>query len=295
MTLIVTTEFEIEKIAAPNLPLATDAYERRYQDQLNNVLRLYFNRLDNFIAKLNASAAASADGSGLRFPNGAFHQDGVTTLTTGFSNSSTADIVVASTSQFQSAGTILIGSELIGYTGKTPTTFTGITRNVYGTTSSAHIAGVYVSEAQGVVSASTALAVPMDTTDTSNRVSFNPAFPSRIEFEVAGYYNIQFSAQLVNYTTTDDNVTFWYRQNGFDIPYSAGISQVAPKHGAYPGTAIISWNIVLPLNAGDYVELMYATTTGNTVCATYPPGTSPVHPTSPSVILTATFVSALPA
>lgn len=32
---------------APNLPLATPAYEARYQDQLNNVLRLYFNRLQN--------------------------------------------------------------------------------------------------------------------------------------------------------------------------------------------------------------------------------------------------------
>jgi hypothetical protein len=31
----------------PNLPLAPDQYERRYQDQLNNVLRLFFNQLSN--------------------------------------------------------------------------------------------------------------------------------------------------------------------------------------------------------------------------------------------------------
>ena len=31
----------------PNLPLAPDEYERRYQDQLNNVLRLYFNQISN--------------------------------------------------------------------------------------------------------------------------------------------------------------------------------------------------------------------------------------------------------
>jgi len=273
----------------PNLPLGTEQYERRYQDQFTNVLRLYFNRLTNALnALFNETGGAQ-----LRFPNGAFHQDGVTTLTTGFSNSSTAPIVVASTAQFQSAGTILIGDEFIGYTGKTPTTFTGITRNIYGTSSVAHTAGVYVSEAQGVASASTALAVPMDTTDASNQVSFNPAFPSRIEFSIAGYYNIQFSAQLVNFTTSDDNVTFWYRQNGDDIPYSAGVSQVSPKHGSYPGTAIISWNIVLPVEAGDYVQLMYASTTGNTVLSTYPPGVAPVRPVSPAVILTATFVSAL--
>ena len=31
----------------PSLPLAPAEYERRYQDQLNNVLRLYFNQLNN--------------------------------------------------------------------------------------------------------------------------------------------------------------------------------------------------------------------------------------------------------
>ena len=275
--------------AVPNLPFAPTEYDSRYQEQFNNVLRLYFNQLRNYEQLFTTNTG----GSLLQFPNGAFHQDGVTTLTTGFSNSSTANIVVASTAQFSSAGTILIGSELIGYTGKTATTFTGITRNVYGTSSVAHTAGVYVSEAQGVASSTTALAVPMDTTDTSNGVSFDPANPSYIIFDVAGYYNIQFSVQLLNFTTTEDNVTFWFRQNGVDVPYSAGISQVQPKHGSSPGAAIISWNIILPIKANDYVQLFYASNTGNTVCATYPPGTAPVHPTSPSVILTATFVSAL--
>ena len=53
MTFIVTTEFELNKVAAPNLPLAPIEYESRYQEQLNNVLRLYFNRIDALIAQLN--------------------------------------------------------------------------------------------------------------------------------------------------------------------------------------------------------------------------------------------------
>jgi hypothetical protein len=31
----------------PNLPLAPTEYDRRYQDQLNNVLRLFFNQLSS--------------------------------------------------------------------------------------------------------------------------------------------------------------------------------------------------------------------------------------------------------
>ena len=32
---------------SPSLPLPPDAYDRRYFDQLNNILRLYFNQLSN--------------------------------------------------------------------------------------------------------------------------------------------------------------------------------------------------------------------------------------------------------
>ena len=72
MSYIVTTEYVINKIAAPNLPLAPEEWDRRYQDQFANVLRLYFNRLDDFIARLNSSGAASFNGSGMRVPYGAF-------------------------------------------------------------------------------------------------------------------------------------------------------------------------------------------------------------------------------
>ena len=47
--------FLIENVtvpAPPNLPLAPTAYESRYHEQLNNVLRLYFNRLDALLRGL---------------------------------------------------------------------------------------------------------------------------------------------------------------------------------------------------------------------------------------------------
>ena len=56
MTLSVTSEYPLNQAAAPNLPLAPTAYEPRYQDQVNNVLRLYFNRLDAILAQLVTSA-----------------------------------------------------------------------------------------------------------------------------------------------------------------------------------------------------------------------------------------------
>jgi hypothetical protein len=78
MTFIVTTEFELGQVAAPNLPLATEQYSRLYQDQLNNVLRLYFNRLDAIIDQLKSSSDIPT--SAVNSPNGLFFNTADQTL-----------------------------------------------------------------------------------------------------------------------------------------------------------------------------------------------------------------------
>jgi hypothetical protein len=60
--------FALRSIAAPRLPNAPFEYDARYQDQLLNVLRLYFNQLDNFILALQRDVGGAA----LNFPYGAF-------------------------------------------------------------------------------------------------------------------------------------------------------------------------------------------------------------------------------
>jgi hypothetical protein len=52
---VVTSKFELGQPIAPNLPLAPIDYEQRYLDQLNNVFRLYFNRIDTTFNQLTAS------------------------------------------------------------------------------------------------------------------------------------------------------------------------------------------------------------------------------------------------
>jgi len=280
----------ITNVPPPSLPYGTEEYSRKYQDQFSNVLRLYFNQLFNLFATLFSETG----GSYIRFPNGSFYQDGVTALTGAMTNVSTTPILVGDTSAFVlTSGALIIGTEIVKYTGKTATSFTGITRGAYGSTAAAHAIGVTVTEAQPVASATTAATIALSQTTVSNQVAIDSTDKTKIVFSVAGYYNIQFSVQLVNYSGTIDNVTFWFRQNGVDIPYTAGVGTVPAVHGGIAGTAIIAWNLVQSVNAGDYIQLLFSSDSGNTVCATYPAGTAPVHPVSPSVILTATFVSAL--
>ena len=91
MTYIVTVESEIQHIAPPALPQGTETYDRAYQDQLNNVIRLYFNRLNTLFGQLNASS----DTSGLRVPYGAF-SSGVDQTTT----ANTATLMTLNTTDF---------------------------------------------------------------------------------------------------------------------------------------------------------------------------------------------------
>ena len=55
MTYIVTSEYVLNQAVAPRLSAATQEYDVNYINQLNNVLRLYFNQLDNILGQIKAS------------------------------------------------------------------------------------------------------------------------------------------------------------------------------------------------------------------------------------------------
>ena len=56
MSYVVTSEFELNRVVAPRLPVATSEYDANYANQLNNVLRLYFNQLDNILGQLSTGS-----------------------------------------------------------------------------------------------------------------------------------------------------------------------------------------------------------------------------------------------
>jgi len=56
MTYVVTSEYEINRVVAPRLPAATEQYDERYINQLNNILRLYFHQLDNILGQLSTAS-----------------------------------------------------------------------------------------------------------------------------------------------------------------------------------------------------------------------------------------------
>jgi len=86
---------------------------------------------------------------------------------------------------------------------------------------------------------------------------------SRITATAAGVYVFQFTAQAVTDAGGNStyNFTTWLRQNGIDVPYTAGEVSMYARN---PNT-LLSWNFVQEMNAGDYIEMMWATDTGGTI------------------------------
>lgn len=91
MTYVVTSDTVLTEFTAPNLPLAPYTYDSKYHEQQNNVLRLYFNQIDNIVRQLTTST----DTSGLRVPYGAFSSDQDQTTT-----ANTATLMTLNTTDF---------------------------------------------------------------------------------------------------------------------------------------------------------------------------------------------------
>ena len=99
-------------------------------------------------------------------------------------------------------------------------------------------------------------------------------------------YNLQFSSQLSNPNAQIADVSIWIRLNGVNVTDGAGTNGVPAKHGSNNGLQIISWNYVLNLTAGDYIELVWHSDTTGVQLITFPATTSPAVPESPSLIVT---------
>lgn len=100
--MLVTTEFELNRVTSPNLPRAPAEYNAQYQEQFSNVLRLYFNRLDNILGQLET----------LSVPYGAFSSDQDQTTT-----ANTATLMTLNTTDFANGVSISSSQITVAHAG----------------------------------------------------------------------------------------------------------------------------------------------------------------------------------
>jgi len=103
---------------------------------------------------------------------------------------------------------------------------------------------------------------------------------SRITFDKAGVYDIQFSAQLVKTTATNAPIFIWIRKNGTDVAWT-NTEYIVP--GNANDEIVLAWNWYVEAQSGDYYEIMYVDQQGN---VTFTAKTGTVGPDIPSWIVT---------
>jgi microcystin-dependent protein len=135
--------------------------------------------------------------------------------------------------------------------------------------------------------ANTARVVTWNNSDPSSNGIVAGASSGSIKVLHANVYNIQFSFQLHQTSSSTANVTIWLRKNGVDVPASAGEYDVKGNDHI-----VTAWNYVLPLAANDYITLYWASDSTSMTLGYQAAQTSPyAHPAIPSVIITVTNVT----
>ena len=119
-----------------------------------------------------------------------------------------------------------------------------------------------------------------------NNVSGNP---TKITFSNSGIYNIQFSFQLEKASGGSSSQVFiWISKNGTNIPWTN--TEVSVSGSSSSSLEVPSWNFVLALNGGDYVELKWQSDDSSIILLSKNSNSLISGPEVPSAIVTVTQV-----
>ena len=130
--------------------------------------------------------------------------------------------------------------------------------------------------------ANTAYPIALNETRISNGVVIDGTYPSRIVVPQSGLYNIMATFQYSSTNASAKDIYTWVRKNGADVVRSSRIISLSGS-GSY---SLIGVFEVLSLNAGEYFELVFASTDANISLAAVP--ATAFAPGSPAVAVDVT-------
>lgn len=107
--------------------------------------------------------------------------------------------------------------------------------------------------------ADTAYAIQYDAPTGGSGISLDGTDPTKIVFADAGEYLLSFSAQIAASTASQIRLYFWARRNGTDIARTTMVNTL----DANTATMVVSRTAIFQLNAGDYIQAMWATSDTN--------------------------------
>lgn len=240
----------------PNLPAAVPAYAISYQDQLNNILRLYANSVDN---ALYAIITLLANGGYFDELNAGVVNAG--TVNASQFNGGNIQAVLAALYNIQAnngAITNLISTDIVAQniTGSriNSSLFTGLGAQI----TLPHI-GASDTTDQYAGGNDTPTKVAWNTLDTS--FGFTLSSGNAIA-TYDGVYKIDYSLQFVNTENAQHDVFVWLQVNGSDVAGSTTQFTVPARKSAGVYGYLCAYSTVpFNISAGDSIALYWATST----------------------------------
>jgi len=145
------------------------------------------------------------------------------------------------------------------------------------------------------------LADQSDGINTANPIRFNTPVieqgirmvdTNKITFDRGGKFKFTLTAQIENADNQAHNFWMWGRINGVDIPNSLTRFSVPSSHGGLPGALVAERSYFGPIDAGQYVQVMWMTDNAQVAFHYQAATTSPERPAMPSVYLSVHEVAA---
>jgi hypothetical protein len=126
--------------------------------------------------------------------------------------------------------------------------------------------------------------IPFNTVEITNGIPFDfSANPTRIPVAVSGDYKFSWSIQLDKIGGGVSQCDIWLRINGVNVPRSGGQITVQGANGE----ALPFIEYILSLTAGQYIEVVFASSDSTMAITSFPAITSPfIRPAIPSIIAT---------
>jgi len=145
----------------------------------------------------------------------------------------------------------------------------------------------YSTQTQTAAAINTAYPISFNNTYYENGMTINGGSDSQITVDRAGIYNFQFTGVLVSGSSSAKDAWIWIRRNGTNIGYSG----IPITNDVNSGHTDMQWNFNIDLQAGDYIEIMWATDSTALYFDSEAP--SAPYPGHSSAVMAVNFVSNL--
>jgi len=114
----------------------------------------------------------------------------------------------------------------------------------------------YTTATHSAASANTAYAITWENNPIAEHIAVDDTVTSRIVFDHAGTFKIDFSAELLSSNSSSKSIYIWPRINGVDVPFSTIVTSI--DSNGY--RLVTSRSGIFEVEADDYLEAMFAVT-----------------------------------